>query len=71
MQSKKIRKDFTCLTQQMNKKGFKLRTWAKAKGLKEKDYFLLLDMSNGKNKGARGSSKELRELLEKEGFEVA
>lgn len=55
----------------MVKKGFKLRTWAKSKGLQEKDYFLLLDMSNGKNKGVRGRSKELREMLEKDGFKVA
>ena len=71
MQTKKMRKNLTALTEQMAKKGFKLRTLAKSKGLQEKDYFLLLDMSNGKNKGVRGRSKELREMLEKDRFKVA
>ncbi|WP_026943976.1 hypothetical protein [Helicobacter rodentium] len=66
-----MKKKISKITEQMVKKGFKLRTWAKSKGLQEKDYFLLLDMSNGKNKGVRGRSKELREMLEKDGFKVA
>lgn len=66
-----MKKKISKITEQMAKKGFKLRTWAKSKGLQEKDYFLLLDMSNGKNKGVRGRSKELREMLEKDGFKVA
>ncbi|TLE12778.1 hypothetical protein LS72_010425 [Helicobacter apodemus] len=66
-----MRKKNSKITEQMAKRGIKLRTWAKSKGLQEKDYFLLLDMSNGKNKGARGRSKELREMLEKDGFRVA
>ncbi len=71
MQNKKVRKEFTYLTQQMNKKGIKLRTWCKAKGLKDTDYFIIQDMSLGKIKGVRGRAKELRELLEKDGFKVA
>lgn len=37
-----MRKSFTSLTEQMSKKGFKLRTWAKFKKLNESDYRLLL-----------------------------
>lgn len=71
MQNKKRRKDFTSLTQQMSKKGIKLRTWCKAKKLSNADYTILLNMSFGKTKGIRGRAKELREILEKDGFEVA
>lgn len=35
-----MRKSFTSLTEQMSKKGFKLRTWAKFKKLNESDYRL-------------------------------
>ena len=66
-----MKKKISKITEQMVKKGFKLRTWAKSKGLQEKDYFLLLEMNKGKNKGVRGRSKELREMLEKDGFKVA
>ncbi|PZT47318.1 hypothetical protein B6S12_09680 [Helicobacter valdiviensis] len=66
-----MRNNFTNLTEQMAKKGFKLRTWAKAKKLNESDYRLILNMSYGKTKGIRGRAKELREMLEKDGFKVA
>ncbi|EAC1235636.1 hypothetical protein HMH39_001645 [Campylobacter jejuni] len=66
-----MRKSFTNLTEQMSKKGFKLRTWAKFKKLNESDYRLLLNMSYGKTKGIRGRAKELKEMLEKDGFKVA
>ncbi|EAH6869473.1 hypothetical protein EJ753_06950 [Campylobacter lari] len=66
-----MRKSFTSLTEQMIKKGFKLRTWAKFKKLNESDYRLLLNMSYGKTKGIRGRAKELRIMLEKDGFKVA
>ncbi|TQR29180.1 hypothetical protein DMB92_08565 [Campylobacter sp. MIT 99-7217] len=66
-----MRKNHTSLTKQMSQKGFKLRTWARSKGLSEADYNLLLNMSFGQTKGVRGRAKELKELLEKEGFEVA
>ncbi|MCW1669865.1 hypothetical protein OLR68_02155 [Campylobacter jejuni] len=52
-----MRKSFTSLTEQMSKKGFKLRTWAKFKKLNESDYRLLLNMSYGKTKGIRGRAK--------------
>lgn len=66
-----MRKKFTNLTEQMAKKGYKLRTWCKYKGLEDKDYYIVLDMSLGKLKGIRGRAKELREMLEKDGFKVA
>ncbi|MDE5591792.1 hypothetical protein [Helicobacter ganmani] len=59
------------LSQQMAKNGVKLRTWAKAKGLNEKDIGILNQISCGFIKGKRGRAKELKELLEKEGFKVA
>lgn len=68
---KNIRRNFTLLTEQMAKKGIKLRTWCKAKKLSNADYTILLNMSLGKTKGIRGRAKELREILEKDGFEVA
>ena len=71
MQNKKMRKSLTTLTEQMAKRGFKMRTWARAKGLSDSDYSVLRDLSNGITKGKWGRAKELRELLEKEGFKVA
>lgn len=71
MQNKKMRKSFTILTQQMAKRGFKMRTWARSRGLSDSDYGVLRDLSNGITKGKWGRARELRELLEKEGFKVA
>ncbi len=71
MKDKKMRKKSTCLTKQMVKKGFKLRTWAKAKGLNERDIGILNQISQGIIKGKWGRAKELKEMLEKEGFKVA
>lgn len=65
-----MRKSLTTLTKQMAKKGFKLRTWARAKGLSDSDYGVLRDLSNGITKGKWGRAKELRELLEKEGLRL-
>lgn len=59
------------LIKTMSAKGVKLRTWAKFKKLNESDYRLLLNMSYGKTKGIRGRAKELKEMLEKDGFKVA
>lgn len=56
---KNIRRNFTLLTEQMAKK------------LSNADYTILLNMSLGKTKDIRGRAKELREILEKDGFEVA
>lgn len=58
------------ISEQLSKKGFKLRTWAKAKGLSDSDYNVLLDLSKGKTKGKWGKAKELKELLHKE-FKIA
>lgn len=66
-----MRKKTSKITAQMAKRGFKMRTWARAKGLSDSDYGVLRDLSNGITKGKWGRAKELRELLEKEGFKVA
>ncbi|EAC1839770.1 hypothetical protein FLR49_09105 [Campylobacter jejuni] len=59
------------LIKTMSAKGVKLMTWAKAKGLNHKDMVILYDLSNGRIKGIRGRAKELKEMLEKDGFKVA
>lgn len=51
-------------------RGVKLRTWARAKGLSDSDYVVLLDLSNGNTKSKWRRAKELKELLEKEGFKT-
>ncbi|TLD97655.1 hypothetical protein LS71_002635 [Helicobacter jaachi] len=56
------------LSQVMSKKGIKLRTWAKAKGLSEKDIRILNQISFGAIKGKRGRARELKNLLMQEGF---
>ena len=56
------------IAKQMEKKGMRLQTWALSKGLSSKDMKLLGLLSFGHIKGSRGRSKELREMLEKEGF---
>ena len=61
----------TTLSQTMAKNGIKRRTWAKAKGLNEKDIGILNQISGGLIKGKWGRAKELKELLKKDGFEVA
>ncbi len=50
------------------RKGMKLRTWAFSKGLSAADTTILYDISRNKIQGKWGRAKELRELLEKEGF---
>jgi len=64
----KMQKDSIPITQQMSQKGIKLRTWCKAMSLSDADYFIIKDISKGKIKGIRGRSKELKEMLETEGF---
>ncbi len=49
-------------------KGMKLRTWARVNGLSESDMWLLYQVSYGFTQGLRGRAKEIKELLEKEGF---
>ena len=58
------------LSQQMAKNGVKLRTWAKAKGLSKKDIALLNQISHRLIKGKRCRAKQLKEMLEKDGFEL-
>lgn len=55
----------------MAAKGMKLRTWAKSKGLSEKDIGLLNQLSYGFIQGKRGRAKELKEMLEADGFKIA
>ncbi|WP_297813201.1 hypothetical protein [uncultured Helicobacter sp.] len=62
---------YRTLSQRMAKNGVKLRTWAKSKGLNEKDIGILNQISSGLIKGKWGRAKELKEMLEKEGFKVA
>lgn len=54
----------------MAAKGMKLRTWAKSKGLSEKDIGLLNQLSYGFIQGKRGRGKELKEILESDGFKL-
>lgn len=49
-------------------KGMRLRTWARANGLSENDMALIYEISYGNTQGLRGRAKEIKELLEKEGF---
>lgn len=55
---------------QMLKRGMRLRAWAISKGLSEQDLTLLKFLSTGKTQGRYGRSKELRAMLEAEGFYV-
>lgn len=59
------------LKKAMNSKGIKLQTWAKAKNLRKEDIPILYDISRGKIQGKRGRAKELKEILEKDGFKIA
>ena len=56
------------LTLLFENKGMKLRTWAFSNGLSKDGTTILYDLGYGKLKGSRGRAKELRELLEKDGF---
>lgn len=58
------------LAKNMAENGIKLNTWGKAKGLNIRDLALLQQISRGLVKGKWDRSKELREMLEKDGFEV-
>ena len=51
------------LTDQMEERGMKLRTWAKARGLSDTDFLLLY--------GKWGRGAELRKILEDEGFDTS
>lgn len=56
------------LAQFFASRGMKLKTWARAKKLNSKDILLIYQISYGFTQGVRGRAKELKELLEKEGF---
>lgn len=43
-----------------------MATWARTKGLSNKDVQLIRNMSVGQTQGKRGRAKELKELLIKE-----
>ena len=59
------------LAQFFASRGMRLRTWARAKKLNSKDMQLLYKVSYGAAQGLRGRAKELKGLLEKEGFRRA
>ena len=59
------------LTEQMEAKGFKLRTWARAKGLSNSDFWILYQMNSKLLYGRWGRGAELRKLLEAEGFDTS
>ena len=59
------------LTEQMEAKGFKLRTWAKAKGLSDTDFLLLYQMNSKLLYGKWGRGAKLRKILEDEGFDTS
>ena len=59
------------LTDQMEERGMKLRTWAKAKGLSDTDFLLLYQMNSKMLYGKWGRGAELRKLLEAEGFDTS
>ena len=59
------------LTEQMEAKGFKLRTWARAKGLSDSDFWILYQMNSRLLYGRWGRGAELRKLLEAEGFDTS
>ena len=56
---------------QMLKRGMRLGAWAISKGMQE-DLTLLKHLSTGSGRiqGKRGRAKELRVMLEKEGFTI-
>ena len=55
----------------MEAKGFKLRTWARAKGLSDSDFWILYQMNSKLLYGRWGRGAELRKLLEAEGFDTS
>ncbi|PAF49590.1 hypothetical protein BKH41_02690 [Helicobacter sp. 12S02232-10] len=65
MKQNKNKKE-TPISNTFEKKGMRLATWARAKGLSEEDVQIIRNMSFGQTKGKRGRAKELKELLIKE-----
>ena len=55
----------------MEAKGFKLRTWARAKGLSDTDFMILYQLNLGAMLGRWGRGAKLRKLLEAEGFDTS
>lgn len=58
------------LKSEMAKQGIKIRTWGKSKGLSDKDILTLQHISLGLLKGKWGRAKELKAMLEQEGFKI-
>ena len=48
----------------------RIRAWALSKGMGQRDIDLLNSLSCGRSKGTKGRCKELREMLELEGFYI-
>ena len=59
------------LTEQMEERGMKLHTWAKAKGLSDTDFLLLYQMNSKLLYGKWGRGAKLRKILEDEGFDTS
>ena len=59
------------LSEQMEAKGYKLKTWARAKGLSDTDFMILYQLNLGAMLGRWGRGAELRKLLEAEGFDTS
>lgn len=57
------------VAEQMLKRGMRLRAWSISKGV-EKHLTLLKYLSTGRIQGKRGRAKELRDMLENEGFYI-
>ncbi|WP_104696435.1 hypothetical protein [Helicobacter trogontum] len=55
---------------QMAKRGMRIRAWALSKGLNKQDIELLNSLSCARIKGKRGRAKELRDMLEHDGFYI-
>ena len=55
---------------QMLKRGMRIRAWALSKSLSKQDIETLNSLSCGRIQGKRGRAKELRAMLEKEGFTI-
>lgn len=58
------------VSKQMLKRGMRIRAWALSKSLSKQDIETLNSLSCGRIQGKRGRAKELRVMLEKEGFTI-
>lgn len=56
------------IAMQMAKRGMRIRAWALSKGLGKRDIDMLNSISCGRVEGKWGRAKELRDMLERDGF---